>query len=160
MPYKRAAIAMDDRELLAFLEQQRKLVCATNGPRGVPHAVVLGYVVREGRMWAWSFAKAQKVRNLERDPRATLLLEDGNGYEDFRGAMLECDVVIHRDLETVGTLGEEILLRYDNAAMLDTVPAQAPKRVGLEFVECRRATYDHRKIAGGGYRSSVRGELR
>jgi nitroimidazol reductase NimA-like FMN-containing flavoprotein (pyridoxamine 5'-phosphate oxidase superfamily) len=147
----RADIAMDDAELLAFLEEERKLVCATNGPRGLPHVVMLGYVVRDGRLWAWSFAKAQKVRNVERDPRATLFVESGDGYEDYRGAMLECDVVVHRDLATVQALGEEILLRYDNAAMLDVVPKQAPKRVGLEFVERRRATYDHRKLAGGGY---------
>jgi len=151
MADQRAAITMDDDELRAFLEEEQKVVCATNGPRGVPHVVVLGYVVRGDRVWAWSFAKAQKVRNLERDPRATLLIENGTGYEDYRGAMLECDVVVHRDLETVRALGEEILVRYGNHEMLDVVPKQAPKRVGLEFVERRRATYDHRKLAAGGY---------
>jgi nitroimidazol reductase NimA-like FMN-containing flavoprotein (pyridoxamine 5'-phosphate oxidase superfamily) len=139
-------MAMTDAELAAFLEQERKLVLATDGPRDVPHVVMLGYVMRDGRIWSWSFAKAQKVRNLERKPRATLMVEAGSTYADYRGAMLECDVVLHRDAERVARLGEELLLRYDNAAMLDVVPRQAPKRVGLEFIVTRATTYDHRKL--------------
>jgi hypothetical protein len=118
---------------------------------------------REGepgpRVWAWTYAASQKVRNLERDPRATLQVEAGEAYEELRGVMLECEVVLHRDLETVAPLGEAIMLR--NAAPRgeappDEVPsqareaieAQAPKRAGLEFVELRRATWDHRKLGG------------
>jgi hypothetical protein len=73
--------------------------------------------------------------------------------------MLECEVRIHRDLETVGALGQEILTRYAvgrgepapselPAEVGAMVKAQAAKRVGLEFVELRRATWDHRKLAG------------
>ncbi len=111
------------------------------------------------RVWAWTYAASQKVRNLERDPRATLQVEAGEAYEDLRGVMLECDVVIHRDLDVVAPLGEAILLRNSvprgveppeelPSQARDAVAAQAAKRVALEFLERRRASWDHRKLGG------------
>ncbi len=48
-------------------------------------------------------------------------------------------------------LGTQIMLRYVGAAVEEMVHAQAPKRVGLQFVERTRATWDHRKLAAGVY---------
>ena len=67
--------------------------CATIGRDGWPHLMPLWYVVRDGRRcWGWTYAKSQKVRNLERDPRATLQVEAGAQYHELRGVMLECEV--------------------------------------------------------------------
>lgn len=162
---------MSEAEAAAFLGKERTVTCATLGPRGWPHLMPLWYVLRRpipdpshaGEpspvVWAWTYAASQKVRNLERDPRATLQVEAGESYEDLRGVMIECDVVIHRDVETVRSLGEEIFKRYGAARgepALQSLPeevaamvaGQAAKRVGLQFVERRRASWDHRKLAG------------
>ena len=161
---------MSRAEVAGFLAQERTVTCASIGPRGWPHLMPLWYVVRQidsrasgeeagPRLWSWTYAVSQKVRNLERDQRATLQVEVGESYEQLRGVMLECDVVIHRDLETVSMLGHEIFARYatprgqppveelpaEVGAMVDK---QAAKRVALEFVERRRASWDHRKLAG------------
>ena len=69
---RRSQIAMSEGEVAAFLENQRVVVCATVGTRGWPHLMPLWYVVRDGEIWAWTYSKSQKVRNLERDDRATL----------------------------------------------------------------------------------------
>ena len=140
----RDRIRMDAAALARFLEEERTVTCATNGPRGLPHLMPLWYVVRGGDIWAWTFARTQKVRNLERDARATLQVEAGERYEELRGAMLECDVTIHRDLETVLGVGLELAARYG----LDERPVrtQAPKRVALEFRAGRVASFDHRMI--------------
>lgn len=159
---RRDQITMTEDEALSFLDEERTVVCATLGPRGWPHLMPLWFVVRDGRIWAWTFAKSQKTVNLERDPRATLQVEAGESYDQLRGVMLECDVVIHRDLETVAALGEQVLRRYtpglpdDPDAPLPEgatamIEAQATKRVGFEFVERRRSTWDHRKLAAGVY---------
>jgi hypothetical protein len=145
---------MDEAEVLAFLDEERVLTCATFGPHGWPHLMPLWYVVRDGRLWAWTFAKSQKTRNLERDARATVQVEAGRDqYHLLRGVMLETEVAIHRDSAFVTDLGLEIFARYGGDAaggVTDEVRAmveqQAPKRVGLEFVERRRATWDHRKL--------------
>jgi hypothetical protein len=162
---RREQIKMSEAEVTSFLGEERTVTCATAGPRGWPHLMPLWYVLREDahggqpRIWAWTYASSQKVRNLERDPRATLQVEAGEQYQELRGVMLECDVLIHRDIETVGALGREIFRRYASprgeppvdalapevAAMVDK---QAVKRVAMEFLERRRATWDHRKLAG------------
>jgi hypothetical protein len=145
---------MDDAEVLSFYDEERVLTCATQGPRGFPHLMPLWYVVRDERLWAWTFAKSQKVRNLERDPRATVQIEAGNDqYHLLRGVMLETEVTLHRDLDAVTALGLEIFQRYSGSAdgeltdeVRTMVQQQAAKRVGLEFVEHNRATWDHRKL--------------
>ena len=143
---------MSDEEVLAFLDEERTVVCATNGREGRPHLMPLWYVVRDGRLWSWTYAKSQKVRNLERDPRATLQVEAGVEYDVLRGVMLETDATIHRETEDVAALGVEIFTRYTGGELGDDVRAmvlaQAPKRVAMEFVERTRVTWDHRKLGG------------
>jgi PPOX class probable F420-dependent enzyme len=150
---RRDAIAMSDGELVAFLQTERTVICATNGPRGWPHLMPLWYVVRDGALWAWTYAKSQKVRNLQRDPRATLQVEAGASYDQLRGVMIEADTTIHSALETVTALGVELAARYGGAdpgpEAIAAVEAQAPKRVALEFTAVRTASFDHRKLASG-----------
>src|SRR5207248_1875896 len=82
---------------IEFLEQNRTLTFATTGRDGWPHLMPLWYVVRDGRIWLWTWTKSQKVRNLERDPRCTLQIEDGERYEELRGVMLRCRAVLNAE---------------------------------------------------------------
>jgi hypothetical protein len=176
---RREQIRMSAGEVESFLAEERTATCATLGPRGWPHLMPLWYVLRPSpmastvsggpdrlpdpapavRVWAWTYAASQKVRNLERDPRATLQVEAGESYEQLRGVMLECEVVLHREIDVVAELGREIFKRYASAPgappaeelgmqLAGVIAGQAAKRVGLEFAECRRATWDHRKLGG------------
>ena len=150
---RRAAIRMTDEEALAFLDEQRTVICATNGHDGFPHLMPLWYVVRGGTLWAWTYAKSQKTRNLERDPRATLQVETGDAYDQLRGLMLRTEAVLHRDEATVLGFVEELAARYappgaDPAAMREGFARQASKRVAIEFAEVGRVSWDHRKLGG------------
>jgi PPOX class probable F420-dependent enzyme len=147
---QRDAIRMSEDELETFLAGQLVVSCATIGRDGWPHVMPLWYVVRDGEIWVWTYAASQKVRNLERDPRATLLVEAGGRYDDLRGAMLKARAVIERDPTQVSALGLAIYERYYDEvphAVRESVARQAPKRVGIRFVEISRATWDHRKLA-------------
>ena len=157
---------MSAEEAEAFLGEERIVTCATIGPRGWPHLMPLWYILRDPpggdpgpRLWAWTYAASQKVKNLERDPRATVQVEAGEKYEELRGVMIECEVRIHRALEDVAALGREIIARHSVARgsprgaelapeAREMFERQAQKRVGLEFVELRRASWDHRKLGG------------
>lgn len=152
---------MSEQEIGAFLAQERVLTCATTGPRGWPHLMPLWYVVREPgyQLWSWTYAASQKVRNLERDERATVQVEAGESYEQLRGVMMECEVAIHRSPEFVRELGLEIFARYAVARdepparelpgeVVEMVERQASKRVALQFLERRHASWDHRKLGG------------
>jgi PPOX class probable F420-dependent enzyme len=149
---RRDQIQMSATEQAAFLAEQRTVICATNGPGGWPHLMPLWYVMRGEDIWAWTYAKSQKVRNLERDPRATLQIEAGADYGELRGVMIEADTEIHRDAALVAALGAELLSRYGEDStpleVNDAIRAQAAKRVALRFAARRTATWDHRKLAG------------
>jgi PPOX class probable F420-dependent enzyme len=149
---RRDQIRMTEAELAAFLRDQRVVAVATNGPRGWPHVMPLWYVVREGELWGWTYAKSQKARNLERDPRATLQIETGEQYHELRGVMIEAQTMIHRELDVVTDTGAQILTRYGSRSVgdrfTDVVRAQAAKRVALQFVPQRVASWDHRKLGG------------
>ena len=151
---RRAEIELSEAEQLELLKSERVVVVSSLGPRGWPHSMPMWYVPRDGRIWVWTYAKSQKVRNLERDPRATLLVETGHEYTELRGAMIEAEAEIHRDLDTVSDFGKQLTVRYsegissvegDAAAALE---AQAAKRVAIHFHPRRTATWDHRKLGG------------
>lgn len=144
---RRAQIVMSPEEVAGFLAEQRVVTCATLGRDGWPHLMPLWYVLRDGELWAWTYAKSQKVRNLERDPRCTLQVEAGDSYDQLRGAMLKAEAVIHR--EGVLELGVEIFERYTGGPVdPEGLRAQAAKRVGLQFVVRSVASFDHRKLVG------------
>jgi PPOX class probable F420-dependent enzyme len=142
---------MSAGELREFLVEQMVMQCATMGPRGLPHLVPLWFVASDGELRGWTYAKSQKAKNLERNPRATLGIEDGVEYHELRGVMFECDVRVERDPAAVERFGLELFERY--AGELDdeirsTVAKQAQKRVGLTFVPFRQVTWDHGKLGG------------
>jgi nitroimidazol reductase NimA-like FMN-containing flavoprotein (pyridoxamine 5'-phosphate oxidase superfamily) len=153
---RRDQITMDAAEIAGFLESQRVVTCATNGRGGWPHLMPLWFVVRDGELWSWTYAASQKVRNLERDPRATLQVETGESYDQLRGVMIRSNAVIHRATDDVAALGTEIFRRYTGGPggelapeVLEMVGRQATKRVGLQFVpDGEPATWDHRKLGG------------
>ena len=142
---------MSDEEVHAFLAEQMVMQCATNGPRGMPHMVALWFVAGDGKLRSWTYAKSQKARNLERDPRATLGLEAGVQYDELRGLMFECEVELERDPARVEEFGLELFARYAGG-LTDEIRAmvakQAQKRVGLTFVPTRTVSWDHRKLHG------------
>jgi PPOX class probable F420-dependent enzyme len=151
---RREQIKMSPEEVRAFLAEEKTVTCATNGRDGLPHLMPLWYVLRGDRLWAWTYAKSQKARNIERDPRATLQVEAGLDYAELRGVMLRCDVVLHRDAEIIEGIAMDLVDRYSGPGpefdpVRDAFRRQVPKRVGLEFVERDRVTWDHRKLGGG-----------
>jgi PPOX class probable F420-dependent enzyme len=152
MPSRRNEIEMSEDEVRAFLAQQMVMQCATVGPRGLPHMVPLWFVAEGLELVGWTYAKSQKARNLERDPRATIGIEDGVQYHELRGVMFECDVDIERDAGQVEGYGLRLFERYAGELgpeIRQMVAAQAPKRVGLRFVPTRVVSWDHGKLGGG-----------
>jgi len=141
---------MSDEELRSFLADHRVVSVATIGPHGRPHLVPLWYVVDGTTLRGWTYAKSQKAKNLERDPRATLQVEDGELYHELRGVMMECDVEIEREPRKVATYGIALFERFvpvdDNVTAM--VEGQAPKRLGLTFHPTRIVSWDHRKLGG------------
>jgi PPOX class probable F420-dependent enzyme len=151
---RRDEIKLSESDLRELLDEERIAVVSSLGPRGWPHSMPMWFVVRDGDLWVWTYAKSQKVRNLERDPRATVLVETGREYGDLRGVMIEAEADVHRDFETVIGFAEELTLRYaEGISSVEgdakrALEAQAPKRVAIHFRPLRTATWDHRMLGG------------
>lgn len=123
---------------------------ASHNPSGDIHLVPLWYVVREGVPWCWSYARAQKIRNLERDPRVSALVELGDRYDELRGLLILGRARLERDPAVVRALGEELLARYGMPApaQAEAMLASATKRVALAIEPERTVSWDHRKLGG------------
>lgn len=151
---RRDQIKLSPEEQRELLDEERIVVATSIGPRGWPHSMPLWYAVRDGDIWAWTYAKSQKVKNLERDPRCTLLVETGIEYGELRGIQIEAEAEIIRDVDRIFEFGSELTIRYSDG--IDKIEgdaaaglrAQAPKRVALHFHPVRVATWDHRKLGG------------
>ncbi|MGH9033584.1 MAG: pyridoxamine 5'-phosphate oxidase family protein, partial [Acidimicrobiia bacterium] len=96
---RRDQIRMTDDEIRTFLEDGRDLQVASINADGTPHLVTMWYAVRDGRLAFWTYAKSQKIVNLRRDPRLTVLVATGDRYEELRGVSISghAELVEERD---------------------------------------------------------------
>ena len=151
---RRDQITLTDDERRELLESERVVTVASLGQNGWPHLMPLWYVLRDGEIWVYTYAKSQKVRNLERDPRATLLVETGHEYAELRGVMIEADAYVNREHDLVFEVAKHLTLRYADGLdsiegdAAEALASQARKRVAIRFVARRTATWDHRKLGG------------
>jgi PPOX class probable F420-dependent enzyme len=151
MPGRRDEITMSDAELRAFLGERMVMQCATIGPNGRPHMMPLWYVPDGVELISWTYAKSQKSKNLERDPRATVGIETGVQYHELRGVTFECDVQLEREPERVEAHGLRLFERLAGELtpeMRTMIAQQAQKRVGMRFVPTRTVSWDHGKLGG------------
>jgi PPOX class probable F420-dependent enzyme len=154
VPSRRDQIKLTDGEQHELIESERIVAVASLGTHGWPHVMPLWYVPRGGEVWIWTYAKSQKARNLERDPRATLLIETGHEYTELRGVQIEAEAELISDLEPVVEFAKELTIRYgDDIESVEgdaeaALRAQAPKRVAIHFHPKRVASWDHRKLGG------------
>ena len=156
MAGQRAAITMDEAEIADFLAQARTAIVTTIGPDGVPDPVPMWFVVEDDTIWMRTYAKSQKVRNLERDPRAAILIESGERYVELRGVQFTGAVRVDRDVERICRVFAELMVKYeglDPALIADVASAYrdtAVKQVALacDWRTWRIASWDHRKQSG------------
>ncbi len=149
---RRDLIRMNDEEIRAFLEEQRKLQVATIDHDGWPHLVAMWYVLINDEVVFWTYARSQKAINLRRDPRLTCLVEAGERYEELRGVQIKGQAAINDELATVQRIGEAIWERYTGPLNENTrqmVTAQAAKRVVIFVKPVEVVSWDHRKLGGG-----------
>lgn len=151
---------MTESEVDDFLHSQWCMVLGTLGPRGWPHLTTVGYGFYNGLLAISSFARAQKIVNIRRDPRVTCLVEINQGdYDNIVGvsivgraqvvtepdaALLVARSVLGQRLKTVeGDLADEAAHRHQEAA-----EALAKKRMAVTIEVERVLSWDHRKLGG------------
>ena len=150
----RDVVKMSEQEVSDFLDAATKLQVATVNPDGAPHLTTLFYVVRDGKIAFWTYGRSQKIRNLERDPRISILVEDGDDYFELRGVSIRGKAEIIRDYGELHAIGTAVAMRMvgasDESELGDIgraeVQRQAQKRVAVVVTPDQVATWDHRKM--------------
>lgn len=145
---------MTPDEVLEFLEAQRKLHVATLNPDGSAHLTTVFHIVDGGAVGFWAYTRSQKIRNLERDPRVTVMAEDGGDYAELRGVQLRGRAHLSTDPDALLEIGERLYERnfgtfgsLDDAARAGIAWA-ARKRTRVTVEPLRTASWDHRKLGG------------
>jgi PPOX class probable F420-dependent enzyme len=148
----RAAVSMSDDEVRDYLAASMKVQVASIGSDGAPHLTTLFYVMHEGKIAFWTYASSQKVKNLERDPRLTCLVETGTDYFELAGVSVQGTAEIVRDEDRIREIGTAVTHAMSGGADLgdlgrDIVEKQVRKRVAIVVTPRTIASWDHRKMS-------------
>jgi PPOX class probable F420-dependent enzyme len=150
---RRDQILMTPDEMHAFLDEGRDLQVASINADGTPHLVTMWYL-RDGEdLLFWTYAKSQKVVNVRRDPRATVLVATGEKYEELKGVSINGSTSVIDDLDEVLAFGEKVYEKYwgpiDNDLVRDGVRTMGAKRVVIRVTPVKTTSWDHSKLGGG-----------
>jgi PPOX class probable F420-dependent enzyme len=136
----------------AFLHERQTMSVATIGADGRPHVVAMWYGFLDGAPAFETYRKSQKVINLQRDPRMTCLVEDGDRYENLRGVELVAKGTVIDDKDALRTIARSLFERYDTGFGADQGDAyiefMVAKRVAVRVDVEDMVSWDHSKIAG------------
>ena len=137
MPSRRDQIRMSKEEQAQFIGEQKSLQVATINRDGTPHLSTLWFDVVDGDIVFETFTKSQKIKNLERDPRISCLLEDGLVYEELRGIQINGTAELYSDPETVHFYARGVMKRNNPGIPEEMLDAAA---VGItEITEAQRS---------------------
>ena len=149
-------IRMTDAEIRAYLQEGHTVTLVTNGRNGYPHAVAMFYALELGDdgvvIKFATYASSQKVKNAQKDPRCTLLIETGQAYSELRGLMMKGETEIVTDLdETVTTMVEANARTGSPLPDVSLIPEDvkakmAGKRVLMKIRPTRFISWDHGKL--------------
>jgi hypothetical protein len=159
----RQDITMTADERAAYLEAGETLIVSTLGPRGAPHVAPMWYFVdEEGQIVFRSFTKSQKIVNLQRDSRLTVLVETGLAYAELKGVMVEGVGRLVDGADDPGFVLESyrrLTARYpmvgpepvelDDDALEAAFGRFAAKNTAVVVEPKRITSWDHTKLGGG-----------
>jgi PPOX class probable F420-dependent enzyme len=146
---RRQRIQLTHEEQTAFLKEPNKAALATIDKDGFPHVVAMGFLAKDGAIYMTSYAKAQKVLNIRRNPKVAVMVESGKNYGDFRGVLLRglCEII--EDPAVVEkTMRELAGNQAGSAGVPKGAVSSAPKRALLKIVPQKVSSWDHTKLGG------------
>ena len=149
----RNKIKMSEKELSTFLQKQISLQIGTINKDGSPHLTTMWYFYDSENFIFHTYTKSQKIINLQRDPRITLLTEAGSQYSDLQGIIVygNAEIINGKDnLEEVvrymEIVGEKYIKDKDGAQYIEGMKLQAPKRSVVIVKPSKFISWDHTKI--------------
>jgi len=146
----RSKIVMSPEEVDAFLREERTASMCSLWPDGSIHVVAMWYGFLDGDVAFQTKARSQKVQNLRRDSRLTVMVEAGERYEELRGVEVVGRAEIVEDYQQLWAIGLSVYERYTGTYTDDAKSAleyTLKKQVGVRLHANRVVSWDHRKLA-------------
>jgi PPOX class probable F420-dependent enzyme len=146
---QRAQIRMSDAEIADFLHGRHSMTMCTLNPDGSIHAVAMWYGFVGDKIAFETKRKSQKIKNLQRDPRITCLVEDGETYEELRGVSIVGTASIVEDPDLVWEAGVSVFERYQGTyteEMKPFVEVMLHNRYVVTVDPVKTVSWDHRKL--------------
>ena len=148
---RRRQIQLSPEEQATFLREHRKAALATIDQDGFPHVVAMNFLVKDGAFYMTSYAKAQKVLNIRRNPKVALMAEAGDTY--CRAARRHGSRPLRDHRRRRRRCGRPLRKWRRRAAppasgRADRSTAR-PKRVVLKIIPEKIVSWDHSKLGGG-----------
>ena len=149
----RDKIIMSKEEMATFLQNQISLQIGTINKDGSPHLTTMWYLFDGENFIFHTYTKSQKIINLKRDSRITLLTEAGNQYSNLQGIIIygNAEIINGKDsLEEVirymEMVGEKYVKDEEGAQYIEGMKLQAPKRSVVIVKPSKFISWDHTKI--------------
>ncbi|CAB4657040.1 MAG: TIGR03618 family F420-dependent PPOX class oxidoreductase [Actinobacteria bacterium] len=149
---RRDIIRMTEAEVESYLTSGRDLQVASINADGTPHLVTMWFALVDGDLCFWTYGRSQKIVNLQRDPRVTVLVADGDVYEQLRGVSVAGTATVIEDRDEVNAIGEAVFEKYwmpiTDEAVREGVHAMGAKRLGVRISLDKVVSWDHSKLEG------------
>jgi PPOX class probable F420-dependent enzyme len=148
---RRDQIRMTDDEVYEYLGGVHTLQVASINADGTPHLAAMFYALVDRQVGFWTYGKSQKIVNLRRDPRISVMVETGKEYSDLKGVTITGRARLVEDRDQVIAFGEVLYPRYFgelNDAAREGVKYTGAKRVVVMVEPSRIVSWDHTKLAG------------
>lgn len=146
----RSKIEMTAGEQLAFIESSKTVIMGTINHDGYPHLVPMWFNLVDGLVHMHTYRTSQKAVNLQRNPKGSLLVEDGVEYDKLRGVFMRGRFDVIDDQELCFRIAVASAKKYQG---IDAGEAEEPglrhyvrKRVAMVFHPEKISSWDHRKI--------------
>lgn len=148
---RRDLIRMGDQEIWTFVASQKNAQVSTNGKDGWPHLTTLWFAMDEGDVVLETFTKSQKIKNLERDNRITVLFECVTEYEELKAVVIYGRAELIRDPDEVHRLHMAVLLRnntrdYPQELLVEATRSMVHKKTAIRVKAERVVSWDHSKL--------------
>jgi len=154
---RRNQIVMTDDEIRRFVGSKKTMTIVSNGPGGFPHPMPMWFAYDpDGAIRMATYRTSQKILNIQRDPRVSLLCESGTEYAELRGVVFYGKAELIDDFALVvdtmlraGGRGDG--MPKDPAAakaVQEGMRKTAEKRYVIKVKPERVVSWDHAKLGG------------
>jgi nitroimidazol reductase NimA-like FMN-containing flavoprotein (pyridoxamine 5'-phosphate oxidase superfamily) len=148
---KRAEMRMTDDEVAGYIAANTRCRVATNGRDGAPHVVPMSYAVLDGDITFWADNLSQKMKNLQRDQRVSVIIDDGVDFQELRGVLVQGTAELTTDMAVSERVADAFAGKapeehraFAKQMLMDLAAERTVVRICAE----RMTSWDHRKLGG------------